>query len=677
MTIARPAVACAAIAATAVGVLLVCGPWTAVPPELVAFDGTPIPAAINDASAQARVHRYQLFVAGLAVVGIAMLVAPRIRSSAARRLASPAASRSFQQGAAVSLAAVIAGVTWHWIVPRMAATTPMIFFAGFYAVAALSSLRLYVVTAIVAAVALPLVIRMAPRVPARVGWLLLAAYSLAVTLPGLFEPLVLVHTPSWILRIIEWHFDTVLGGSYTLVTGSTERSIGYTYVLSLVKALIERRVGYLSFAADVRLVQALNVAFALAALWACYTWDRARPLIAVLTLALVLPWVHNNHQNIFFPNQSGVRFMFFPLAIVLFRYAHRLTAGRAALAWGAFAALALLWNVETGVAVTAGIVVHLGARAERLSVGSLLPSGLRFLAGAAAGFVAVGLLGGVGLGLWPLAFDLPRRLVQRTATGFGYGYPLYLDPLAIVIFGYAIWAVLDLVAARRDGAVDPRAADRGALGVVTLVWAAYYVLQPHPWNVWSYLLPGGLLLGDSLFPAGPRPPWLRIPVVLAVTIVIPAAAAGTVQTWQALERGTALAGVAELDSERLGRRISGVLVIAGDARAIEERAAYLRSVPADTVVVTANSYLLPKLSGRAELFRQRDPVYSATTRSQFEEFLSAIRARSPSRLLVDDPATLARDDPHRKYFARLEAGLADRYRLERVQSGWSIWTRAP
>ncbi|HET7340151.1 MAG TPA: hypothetical protein VFL90_01720 [Methylomirabilota bacterium] len=662
----RPAVAGAAVAAVALGVLLVWGPWTTPPPPLVGFDGRPIPAAINDASAQARVHRYQLFLAVLAAASLAILLAPRVRPAPARR----GASAWLERGAALALGAIALGALWRFSGPALVARTHIVLFAGFYGFYSVLSPRFYALAVALGAVALPLLARLAPRIPARTWWLLLTGYTLAVMLPGLLQPIVLAHAPPGMLQSIEWHYDAVLGGTHTLVAGSAERHVGYAYLLAVLTALIERYTGLVSFAADVRLVQAMNVAFALAALAACYAWDRARPLVALLALALVLPWVQNNHLNIFFPNQSGLRFLFFPLTIVALRLSHRVPVARAALAGGVFAALALLWNLETGLALTAGIAVHLGARGERLSPAVLLPLALRFLAGLAGGGLVVGLVSGVGLGLWPL--DLLRRLLQRTAVGYGYGYPLYVDLMALLLLGYAIWALLELVVARRAGRPDPSLVDRGALGVVMLVWAAYYVLQPHPWNVWSYLLPGGLLLADSLFTGARRLP--LVPCVLAVTIAVPAAALGTAQTWWSLDRGSHLASVAALDAGRIGTVVSGVMVKAADATAIQARAAYLATVPADTVVVTGDSYLLPKLSGRVALFPHRDPAYSSTTRAQLAELAGAIRRRAPSVLLLDDPVTL--DDLHRRYFERLAAELADSYRLDGVRSGWSVFTRA-
>jgi hypothetical protein len=672
-------VACAAFAVTMLGVLLVWAPWVPAGRELLDFDGKPIPLMLRDASAQERLQRYKIFLGALALASLMALALPRRRAPETRVTRPFPTSTWLEAAAAVVLAVVVVGVTWVWLAPKMVPRTHMVLFSGFYGFYTQPSLGLVVAAALGGAVTLPLLWRFGSRLSLRAWWLLLGASTLVVTLPGLFEPIVLVYAAPGMLPFVEWHFDAVLGGVYTLAAGSSERHMSYTYLVSAIMALLQRQGGPLSFAADVRVVQGMNVAFALCVLWACYAWDRRRPLIALLTAALVLPWVSNNHLNIFFPNASGMRYLFLPLTVVWLRLSHGLASERAALAGGVFSALALLWNLETGVAVTAGVAVHLGARAERLRLTALVPLLGRYVGGLAAGLLGVGLMIGLGLGRWPL--DLPRKLLDRTTIGASYGYPLYLDLMAIVIFGYVVWAVMGLVVARRAGPVASRAADRGALGVVALVWAAYYVLQPHPWNVWSYLLFGGLLLGDRLFPDGGPPPGarglLRIAFVLAATIAVPTAVIGTMQTGYALERGSNLAGVAaHLGSARLGVTLSGVMVKAGDAAAVQSRAAHLATVPPDALVVTGNSYLLPKLTGRVELFPYRDLTYAAT-RSQLEQFATTIRARAPSMLLLDDPATLTGDDARRRYFERLAAELSDRYRLQQVVSGWSVYVPVP
>jgi len=78
-----------------------------------------------------------------------------------------------------------------------------------------------------------------------------------------------------------------------------------------------------------------------------------------------------------------------------------------------------------------------------------------------------------------------------------------------------------------------------------------------------------------------------------------------------------------------------------------------------------------------ELFPLRGLSYPGRVKGQVDDLVASIRARSPSWLLVDDPATLSRHDPHRVYFERLEAGLANRYRLDGIRSGWSVWKQEP
>ena len=89
--------------------------------------------------------------------------------------------------------------------------------------------------------------------------------------------------------------------------------------------------------------------------------------------------------------------------------------------------------------------------------------------------------------------------------------------------------------------------------------------------------------------------------------------------------------------------------------------------------MTGNSYLLPRLSGRVDVFPFRDFAYAGTVTRQFDDLVAALRARSPSQILVDDPPTLSGGDLHRAYFERLEAALADRYALERTTAGWRVY----
>jgi hypothetical protein len=581
--------------------------------------------------------------------------------------------------AALSVGILLLAAIHLWWIPTLPERASIVRFGEIHGLIALPSAELYYWSAAGGLLVLMLAPLGAQRLNPRLLWWLALGYTLVLTLPGLFEPIALDTTPPGSLQGVEWHFDAVFGGVYTPAAGAEGRHVGYSFLLSLIRALVERHFGVLSFATDIRIVQAGNLAFALCTYWACRLWNRDQPLIALTTLALVLPWVHNNHQNVFFPNQSGLRFVAFPAAVMVLRASHHLPIERASWLLGIFGVLALLWNVETGLAVVAGLMVYLAVRINELS-----PRTLALVAGGFSGGMAVGLCGfflieWVGLGVWPQGSPIFLRMAKTAATDFSYGWPLYFDPLAILILGYGIWNVFALAMERRAGPPSDRVMDRGSLAAIALVWGAYYVIRPHPWNTWSYLLFLGLLLGDSLFSVVRQEQrkfdagiLVRVPVFAAVLVVIPALIASNLQAAGSLLRGLRLAGP---DAARSTEVLSGVRVQRSDALAIGSRLAFLKTVPDHSRAFTADSFLLSRLSARADLFLQQDPAYTALTLKQFDALISDIRANAPPLLLFDDPATLPRGDLHARYFEHMQAALLGLYQFEGITSGWSVWRK--
>jgi hypothetical protein len=165
---------------------------------------------------------------------------------------------------------------------------------------------------------------------------------------------------------------------------------------------------------------------------------------------------------------------------------------------------------------------------------------------------------------------------------------------------------------------------------------------------------------------------LRLQVVLAAMVVVPLIAGGSLQSWLALARGAKLFGATSGDPSQ---SLSGVQIGARDATSIAARAEFLKGVPGDALVFTGNSYLLPKLSGRVELFPERDLAYFSTTRSRLDAVVARVKAASPPLLLFDDPAITASHPETSPYLGALRAALADAYRLEESASGWQLWRK--
>jgi hypothetical protein len=644
-------------------------------PRLIDVDGQPVSGLVNPLP-QRRAHQAALVM--LALVSIAAVFLPKRFVLIPSRESRIGRLDWLEPAVAVLVGIFLAVAIWLWKIPSLPPATGSVLFAGYYGLWASPSPSFYA-SSVIAAAALLGAIAAFGIPAARWLWAATLGYVLLLTLPGLFEPIALEYIPPGALQNIEWHFEAVMGGKYALLSEVPTHGFGSSFLFSLLQAIVERR-GTFSFATDIRIIQAGNTAFALASLWACYVWNPKKPLVAIVTLGLLLPWVHNNHQNLFFPNQAGWRFISFPLMIIVMRHFAEPPASRRAIAFGAFAAFALLWNIETGIAVLLALLVYLAGRAERFGFDIWARMILDFAVGAGLAVGLVSLVYRAGLGSWPDLVNIGRYAFTlfTIVLSWDWGWPLYFDVLAFVIAVFAIWSVLVAALARRSASLDATGADRAALATLILVWGSYYIVHPHPWNLWSYLFPFGLLFGDTLF-SGLKHPiearWrgacLTVSGVVFVLVVGPACA---VANWQAAE------------SLWLGFRIpstppstaavfSGVRLPKTDVYAVAARLAYLFDAPNDARAFSGNSYLLPKLSGRIDLFPELDGAYVSGNVDQYRNIDGSVRQAAPLTLLFDDPATLQAGGPHEKYFSRLQQKLSDQYRPDLTLSGWWIWRR--
>jgi hypothetical protein len=643
---------------------------------LLDVDGEPIVGLVN-ALPRRRAHQVAVGMLALFWVG-ASLIPKQFLSRLSPREERVLRLHWVEPAAAVLIGIFLAVMIWLWTLPTLPPATWSIFFGEYYGLFALPSPTFYMASVIAALLILGVIITLG--IPST-QWLWAAAlgYALLLTLPGLVEPIALERIPPGTLQDIEWHFEAVMGGKYALLYGAPTNRFGYSFLFSLLQAIIERH-GTFSFLTDIRIVQIGNIAFALSSLWACYAWDPKRPSIAMLTLALLLPWIHNNHQNLFFPNQAGFRFISFPLMIIIMRHFADSSSWSRTVAFGATAALAILWNTETGIAVLLALLVHLASRADSFRFEVWGRMTLQFAGGGGLAVVLVVLVFWAGLGSWPDLMSLTSYIIGRITIGanWNHGWLFQFDALALVIAVFAIWSMLTQALARRSGPLAAKSADRAALTTLIVTWGSYYIVYPHAWNLWSYLLPFGLLYGETLICGLKSSDGLRqldavltAPAIIFVLVVGPAC---IVANWQAIESlwlgfhipSNLPAGAA---------RFSGVRLPRADVDALAARLAYLEQAPRDARAFSGNSYLLPKMSGRMDLFPERDGAYATGDVGQYRNIDASVRQAAPGVLLFDDPATLRVGGPHEKYFARLQQKLSDQYRPALTVSGWSIWRR--
>jgi hypothetical protein len=538
----------------------------------------------------------------------------------------------------------------------------------------------------------------------KAAWAVLLAYMVWMMLPGFFLAPWLQTDPMW----LEWHYGSTVGVGEQLAAGLQlygEIHHHYGLLLSMASGMFERHVAALGAGQYYRVLQALNLAFALLAGLAYWRWRRGNALKVLAPLMLVLPFIHSQHLCLNFPNHSAWRFIGLPVVALLLLALRRREAERLPLALGAVAALALLFNLETGIAFCFGILVFLVARIGPAPLPSWLPRAAWFTAGLLAVMLLTALLYRAGLGTWPVrSWSDVVDSVSSYAEGYA-GYPLSGDPLALAIFLHAAYVVTHGALRWRFGALSFATAFRMSIATTLLVWFAYYVNRPLPWYLWSFLFLYGFLLADFVDCRLLRWNWadvrrLKLPLgtlVLALVLVPVGMAENRTATarlrWDVkvalktmakcvLSRSApGLGGCvpSEFGLPPAGPPVSGMPVPANLGALITEKAEYLRVQPDrhELVYFTVNSYFIPRLTGLYERrLGFRDAFTETITNRQMDELVSHLLALKPPRILFDAPDSLVFGEfvtqPPKRFLEHLRARLQSAYRPAGTEHGWLI-----
>jgi hypothetical protein len=119
--------------------------------------------------------------------------------------------------------------------------------------------------------------------------------------------------------------------------------------------------------------------------------------------------------------------------------------------------------------------------------------------------------------------------------------------------------------------------------------------------------------------------------------------------------------------------VSGTRIRSDLAAILRTKSDFLRNHPdhGNLVYVTANSYLMPILSGDYLDAPVRDAFWYANTTDRFHSLVDRILARAPSTVLMDAPGTfLDASQPQSRFFQRLADALRPQYEERRTVAGW-------
>jgi hypothetical protein len=503
----------------------------------------------------------------------------------------------------------------------------------------------------------------------------LAAYALALTVPGLLRPIFLSGP---LLEFTEWHYSVTLAQGDRLAAGlplGETVLLNYGLIPSLALAIAERAGGFLDFREHIRLVQWSQVAFLAVALTAFALWQPRAPLFWLLAALLVGPWVSTSHIAVFHPNQAGWRSLGFAVGLTALLLARRSPLRRAVPILGSAAAFLVLYNPETGICLAFGFVLFLLSRARPPLEFRTVARGVAYaVAAAAATTFAVLAVYRAGLGHWP---PLAPAAYLGFITRFGQGYgslPLHFDPLALLIFGHSMYLVAAFTLRWRVRPLRLRESVLLAIAATSLLWFAYYVNRPAAWNLWTFLFLYSFLLADFLdlrtllrLRRRRLRAALDVRVLVVGLVALPAALSINFHffrtPWPSPGPGAKVA------------TFSGVRLPEGTAALLRARAAYLARSDTSALYFTRHSYSLSLATGRFLPLPVQDAFAETITNRDFARLTRSILRSDPGEILFEHAGPVRRRDPVGEFYRRLQTQLSGSYRPTRLHSGWELWER--
>jgi hypothetical protein len=496
---------------------------------------------------------------------------------------------------------------------------------------------------------------------------------LLLVVPGLYRPIVLRSLDN--VETVSAHWVGLLGPASKLALGAPVGHVLFIYGGFPILAWLLPFGDLTRFDGVFDIVLVWQLLF-LAGLMACaWLYDRSKDLLlAVFVVLLVAPFVATYYRSMYYPNESGIRYVGFILALLLLRWPA--FGGTAGVGLGAAAAALIFYNPETGIAICLGlafrqIVAGLSARRRILDAISYSAA---FLLGLALGAIALAALVFGLIGVKPGLFS---PYITSFSGGYG-GLRFHPEPCSFLMMLCGIAAMLRAAARAAQGRLTEAQARSVAIAVTLLVWLSYYINRADPWNLWGLVL---LLLFAAADWISLRR-WrasvgrlrqgrLTLAAAMVLGVAVPFALQNAVDTAGALFRGWP----ADLQP------FSGVLMPAPIRAALEVKTATLKSLAAQgrVVYLTIDPSFVMLGSGVDSGLAEGDVFSDTLTEDDVRRVRDEILANNPDLILFDSPdRPNARAYPRREHLlARLQPELQDRYVADRSDGGWDIWARRP
>lgn len=498
------------------------------------------------------------------------------------------------------------------------------------------------------------------------------------------------------MAVTNMHFAFIIGHADKLSHGDKlfeTVSPKYGMLITVLIAGLEKAKGtMLSIGTIMKMVQISEVIYLFIAILLYWRWSGRRWIVCIIPTLFLIKWFYSSSHILVPINHSPIRTAGITLAIFCLYYLKGYPFRYQSLASGGLTAIALLNNVESGLACSIGILAFLFLRGKTFTKPLLqawFPIVLFYGVGFIATWVFFSLICFMIFGVH-FGFDGVQEYVLPAFRGASGSWATN-DPLGwwpILMFLHVSFILVYSALAIKPTFKD---AFRCTLGVIFVTWFAYFINRPEQPYLCSFYFLYGFFIVDcqqnllktirtkNVFPV--HIGFLSLILILIISQAIDAInwninpfdwKINNFARWQVplVKKGKP----SNNDSVLSGN----VYISHGYANILFNRGRFLKDkakiFPNNRLVYfTVDSFLIPRVSGVLPWQEFPDPL-EAMTKKHYDKNINSI-INSPFDEIYFD----ARDEKkliwYGAMFQMVRKDLSSNFEKVGIESGWEIWRR--
>jgi hypothetical protein len=507
---------------------------------------------------------------------------------------------------------------------------------------------------------------------------LLAVFCVLIVTAGIFfKPY--TNDPQ-LLSESNYHYGVVMSPADRLSLGmqiGKEVNFRYGMIFPSLFSLIEKKTGLLNMGAHIKFIQYLQLIFFVLVIISVHLWKPKNYVFFIIGLLLMAPWLSTFGKACFIPNQSAFRSLGFPAGflILLLIKDGKIIMNAAIL--GFCSVYLFLLNPETGITISAAYIVFMSFKTTYPVIKNIVFSIIAYAAGCAAAIVSFYIIYSMIFGFMsPGSFTgLFFYYISKFSGGYA-GLKLRYEAFAVVLFVHSLFVMAHGAISRTQRNLDSNETFRMAVASSILIWLAYYVNRPDPWNLWTFVYLYIFLIPEFKGMVEKEVGIIRIlnnkQVVLAACVLFPLMIA------KGGREGMDIMGKINRVIYGDNKIVSGVLLPKNMAYDVTEKMDYVKAhKPGDNRYFVFSKYGY-MISLETEIFNKapfNDILTESVTENEFSDNINIIRNKKMEKIFFDRyPDETTGTDVYRKhFFERLKSKISDMYKLNEVRSGMEEW----